>query len=130
VSDNGVGMDKKAQEKIFDPFFTTKDMGRDTGLGLASAYGIIKNHEGFINVYSEEGKGATFNIYLPASGSVTINKEIFATEEDLLKGDETILFADDKEMIIKVAEEILQFLGYQIFVARSEKEAIEIYKKA
>ena len=127
VTDTGTGMDKATQEKIFEPFFTTKEMGRGTGLGLASAYGIIKNHHGFINVYSEKGHGTTFNIYLPAS-----EKEIIEEKKpagDTLRGFETILFVDDEDMIIEVAEEMFEQLGYKLLIARSGKEAIETYEK-
>ncbi|MCD6353257.1 MAG: PAS domain S-box protein, partial [Proteobacteria bacterium] len=129
VTDTGIGMDKKTQKKVFDPFFTTKHMGGGTGLGLASVYGIIKNHDGFINVYSEKGKGATFTIYLPASEAGTRDKGSVARKEELLKGDETILLVDDEEMIIKVAKETLKSLGYQVLLARSGKQAIKEYKK-
>ena len=96
-------------------------------MGLASEYGIIKNHGGFINVYSEKGEGSTFNIYLPAS-----EKEV--TEEkkpagDTLKGSETVLFVDDEDMIIEVAEDLLEKLGYKVLIAKSGKEAIKTYKK-
>ena len=127
VTDTGTGMDKATQKKIFEPFFTTKEMGRGTGLGLASAYGIIKNHGGFISVYSEKGHGTTFNIYLPAS-----EKEIIEEKKptgDTLRGTETVLFVDDEEMIIEVAEEIFEQLGYKVLIARSGKEAIEIYEE-
>jgi len=125
VTDTGIGMDKATRERIFDPFFTTKEMGRGTGLGLASVYGIIKNHGGFINVYSEKGHGATFNIYLPASEKAVIDEKI--PEGEIRKGSETILFIDDEEMIIEIAEELLAQLGYTVLTARSGKEAIEIY---
>ena len=120
-------MDKATQEKIFDPFFTTKEMGRGTGLGLASAYGIIKNHGGFINVYSEKGHGTTFNIYLPASEKEAIEEK--EPTGDTLRGTETVLFVDDEDMIIEVAGELFEQLGYKVLTARSGKEAIEIYEK-
>jgi PAS domain S-box-containing protein len=124
VTDSGVGMDKATQEKIFDPFFTTKEMGRGTGLGLASAYGIVKNHGGIINVYSEKGEGTTFNIYLPASEKTVTEEK--AMPEKVLKGTETILLVDDEEMIIDVGQGMLKRMGYKVLVAHSGREAIEM----
>jgi len=126
VTDTGVGMDKVTQEKVFDPFFTTKEMGRGTGLGLASAYGIIKNHGGIINVDSVKGQGATFNIYLPAS-----EKQVIKARElsiDIIKGTETILLVDDEEMIIDVGKELLKKIGYKVLIAKSGKAAVELYE--
>ncbi|MEA3437671.1 MAG: PAS domain S-box protein [Thermodesulfobacteriota bacterium] len=127
VVDTGTGMDNEIQEKIFDPFFTTKGKIRGTGLGLASASEVIKNHGGLIDVYSEKGKGATFNIYLPASDKKVIQEKRLARK--ILKGTETILLVDDEEMIIEVNQEILKALGYKTMIARGGKEAVEIYKK-
>jgi len=127
VTDTGVGMDKATQKKIFDPFFTTKEMGRGTGLGLASSYGIIKNHGGLIDVYSQKGHGTTFNIYLPVSEKQIIDEE--KPSGDTVKGTETVLFVDDEDIIIEVAEELFKELGYKVLIARGGKEAIEVYEK-
>jgi CheY-like chemotaxis protein len=128
VTDTGSGIDKETQERIFEPFFTTKEMGRGTGLGLASVYGIIKSHGGYINVYSEAEIGTTFTIYLPASGK-EVQQEKKAPVVTVSKGSGTILLIDDEEMIIKVGEELLQELGYKVLVARSGQGAIKLYKK-
>ena len=127
VTDTGIGMDKSTQQRIFEPFFTTREMGRGTGLGLASAYGIIKNHDGFIDVYSEKGEDTTFNIYLPASEKEIIDEKELAV--DILKGSETVLLVDDEDMIIDVGQDILKSLGYEVLPVRGGEEAVEVYKK-
>jgi PAS domain S-box-containing protein len=101
VADTGIGIDATIQKRIFDPFFTTREMGRGTGLGLASAYGIITNHEGIINVHSKTGAGTTFDIYLPASEKEFMENK--KTPKQMLKGSETILIVDDEQMIVDVA---------------------------
>jgi two-component system, cell cycle sensor histidine kinase and response regulator CckA len=126
VTDTGVGMDKTTQERIFDPFFTTKEIGRGTGLGLASAYGIIKNHNGIINVYSKEGEGTTFNIYLPASAKEMITE--LESDQDTIKGEKTVLLIDDENMILDVGKMMLERLGYRVYTASNGKEALEIFK--
>jgi two-component system cell cycle sensor histidine kinase/response regulator CckA len=126
VTDNGIGMDKETLERIFEPFFTTKEIGKGTGLGLASAYGIIKNHNGIIRAYSEKGHGATFVIYLPASETQEL--EASPPESMLVRGTEGILLVDDEEGPILVEELMLKELGYTVSTARSGKEAIDLYK--
>jgi two-component system, cell cycle sensor histidine kinase and response regulator CckA len=126
VSDSGLGMDENTRRRIFEPFFTTKEMGRGTGLGLASAYGIIKNHNGIIDVESKVGEGTTFTIYLPASKKM-VQKEA-RQEGIILRGPETVLLVDDENMIIEVGAEILEALGYEVLTARSGPEALEVFK--
>ena len=127
VIDNGVGMDETTRKRIFDPFFTTKEMGRGTGLGLASAYGIIKNHGGYINVLSEKGEGTTFNIYLPVTKEKIVEEK--KPSEKLLKGEEMVLLVDDEGMILEVGKEMLAKMGYEVLTAGSGKKALEIYRK-
>ena len=127
VTDTGVGIGNDIIERIFEPFFTTKDVGKGTGLGLASAYGIIKNHNGIIRVYSEIGNGTTFNIYLPASDD-KVATEIKVSSE-LLKGQEKILLVDDEQGTIQVEELMLKELGYSVMPALSGLEAVQLYKE-
>ena len=125
VTDNGTGMDEKTMEHIFEPFFTTKEMGGGSGLGLASVYGIIKGHGGYIEVDSEKGLGTTFSIYLPASDqSVQKTSEPY---EKIIKGDKTVLLVDDEEVVIDVAGQLLKKLGYHVLEAKSGKEAIQLF---
>lgn len=126
VTDTGIGMDSKTRERIFEPFFTTKMMGRGTGLGLATVYGIVKGHKGVINVYSEVGKGTTFRLYFPASGKAVKRQE--EASEEPLRGCEAILLVDDESIIIDVTRDILESLGYRVFVAASGAEALRIYE--
>jgi len=129
VTDTGEGIDRDIIERIFEPFFTTKDVGKGTGLGLASAYGIIKNHNGIIRVYSEKNHGTTFNIYLPASDLETEDVTDVEVKTDMVKGHEAILLVDDEEGTIQVEELMLKELGYQVIPALSGRQAIELYKE-
>ncbi len=127
VADTGIGMDQKTLDHIFEPFFTTKELGRGTGLGLASVYGIVKGHGGYIDVESEKGYGTTFKIYLPASAKKV--EEGVRTADLIMKGTETILLVDDEEAVLNVGEGMLEAMGYQVLSAHDGKEAIEIYEK-
>ncbi|MDH3881583.1 MAG: response regulator, partial [Desulfobacteraceae bacterium] len=127
VKDNGTGMDQKTITRIFQPFFTTKEMSLGSGLGLASVYGIVKGHGGYIDVESEKGHGSVFSIYIPAS-EAPIQKDPIVSER-IVEGDETILLVDDEEMIIDVGGQLLEKLGYTILEAGGGIEAIQIYQE-
>ncbi|MEA3358409.1 MAG: PAS domain S-box protein [Thermodesulfobacteriota bacterium] len=130
VVDNGVGMDEETLNRIFEPFFTTREMGRGTGLGLASAYGIIKNHDGFIYAYSEKGKGTTFSIYLPiAKTEAMIYDENAHEKMEIQTGEGTVLLVDDEEIVADVGTSILEKIGYYVLVAKSGEEALVVYKE-
>ena len=126
ITDSGTGIDNQTLERIFDPFFTTKGMGRGTGLGLASVYGIIKSHDGYIDVTSEKGHGTTFTIFLPAS-----EKDVEGTADTaakLIKGSGTLLVVDDEELVLKVGVNMLEKLGYTVLGAKNGTEAVDIFK--
>ena len=127
ITDSGIGMTPATMKKIFDPFFTTKERQRGTGLGLASTYGIVKNHAGIIDVASQLGEGSTFTIYLPA-----VDKDVAedpVAQNRLQGGSETILFVDDEAMILDVGRNMLETLGYQVLEARSGAEAVDTYRQ-
>jgi two-component system cell cycle sensor histidine kinase/response regulator CckA len=126
VSDDGCGMDKETLKNIFEPFFTTKQTGDGTGLGMATAYGIIKQSEGFINVYSEPDQGTTFKIYLPrCEGEGVVVKETTASQVQKGQG-ETVLLVEDELAIVKLATAMLGELGYRVLAANSPTEALSV----
>ena len=127
ITDTGIGMDASVRNQIFDPFFTTKGQGRGTGLGLASAYGIIKNHHGIITVYSETGHGTTFNIHLPLSDEEAHQEDI--NQNGIIKGWGTILLVDDEDMVLEVGRAMLQKLGYRALVAAGGEQALDVLKR-
>jgi len=125
ATDTGTGMDKETMEKAFEPFFTTKEEGKGTGLGLAMVYGVVKNHSGYVQVYSEPGEGSTFKIYLPIDGKPEIQD--VSLYEAPQNGGETILVVDDEESIRSLARDILETHGYSVLLAEDGKEAVEVY---
>jgi len=127
VSDTGSGMDKETMAKIFEPFFTTKALEKGTGLGLAMAYGIIKQHNGYINVYSEPEKGTTFRIYLPAIKSTEAVIVKTAIEPLPSHGNETILVAEDDSILRNLFSTVLQEYGYIVILAKDGEEAIKMF---
>jgi PAS domain S-box-containing protein len=127
VTDTGVGMDEATKARIFDPFFTTKDLGTGSGLGLASAYGIIKNHQGAITVDSKLGKGTRFNIYIPASQKPVREEKPAAAE--VVRGAGTVLLVEDQPAVAETAQEMLKALGYDVHVAGSGGEALTLFAR-
>jgi len=127
VRDTGIGMDETIKERIFEPFFTTKETGQGTGLGLASVYGILKSHDGYIEVESNQGSGCTFNIYLPASEKRPL--DLPATTTHIIKGSGTILLVDDEEMVLDVSVKMLKKMGYTALAVQSGKEAVDVFKE-
>jgi signal transduction histidine kinase len=126
VSDTGAGMDKATLDHIFEPFFTTKEPGRGTGLGLATVYGIVKQHEGFIHVDTEPGRGTAFHLYFPASGG-EIEKRDSRPVSNISRGTETILVADDNEGLRDIAQEFLGACGYTVVPAENGAEAVRLF---
>jgi PAS domain S-box-containing protein len=126
VSDTGMGMDEKTRERIFDPFYTTKETGKGTGLGLSTVYGIVKQHRGYITVWSEPLHGATFRIYLPAVRAVAT--EVQPSAIDLIHGAETVLVADDNREVRGLLKEMLGHYGYRVIEATDGEEAIGKFK--
>jgi PAS domain S-box-containing protein len=128
IEDTGCGMDLKTQARIFDPFFTTKEMGKGTGLGLATVYGIVKQTGGYIWVYSEVGHGTIFRVYLPRVGKAVQTAEREPSEIEDLQGSETILLAEDSESLREMAEEYLKSIGYTVLSAVSGEKALQLAK--
>ncbi len=129
VSDNGCGMDKEILANIFEPFFTTKSPDKGTGLGLSTVYGIMKQNNGFINVYSEPGVGTTIKIYLPRHVGDAVDIQRESTEEIPPGHGETVLVVEDDPSILKLAQRVLEELGYIVLTANRPKEAIELVKE-
>jgi CheY-like chemotaxis protein len=131
VTDTGMGMDAETQKRIFEPFFTTKELGKGTGLGLSMVYGIIKQHNGYINVYSEPGRGTTFKIYLPALRVAAAEKQPSerAHPKELPRGTETVLVAEDDDALRKLCRIVLEEYGYRVIDAEDGEEAVNKFRE-
>jgi CheY-like chemotaxis protein len=127
VSDTGVGMDKATRAKVFEPFFTTKPAGQGTGLGLAMVYGLVKQHGGFINLYSEVSTGTTVRVYLPVTQE-TENTVVYGPTEKLKGGTETILVVEDEESIRRSTRRVLEKYGYRVITAGDGKQGLELLR--
>jgi len=128
VSDTGIGMDEKTRERIFEPFFTTKGPDKGTGLGLAMVYGIVKQHNGFIHVYSEPGKGTMFRVYFPEVDAPA-DAKVIASQGVARGGSETILLAEDNESVRHLTEQTLVSFGYKVLIACDGEKAVDIFRR-
>jgi len=128
ASDTGAGISPEIRSRIFDPFFTTKEVGEGTGLGLAQVYGIVMQHEGFIDVQSEVDQGTTFRVYLPRLVSDDADEEATEDRKEIPRGTETLLLVEDEDLVLNVGREILMSLGYTVLPATSGEEALGIYR--
>ena len=127
VADTGVGMKKEVVERIFDPFFTTKEIGKGTGLGLAMVYNIIRNHNGFVKVYSEEGAGSIFHVYLPVSGDESAFSDTAASELFIKHGEGLVLVIDDEQVLRNIVKDMLEECGYSVVTCQSGTEGVEYF---
>jgi len=129
VSDDGRGMDRETLTHIFEPFYTTKEMGKGTGLGLATVYGAVKQNNGFINIYSEPGKGTSFAIHLPHYAGETVRKQAEDTAQPVPRGQETILLVEDEAAILNITAIMLEKQGYTVLKADSPGLAMELARE-
>ncbi|MCP4147433.1 MAG: response regulator [bacterium] len=129
VSDTGVGMNTRVMSNIFEPFYTTKRAGKGTGLGMAMVYSIVKQHNALLDIYSEPGKGSTFNLYVPMKKNTGTIKEYFNEDGELPTGSGVILLADDEEVMRETASAMLSNCGYDVIIAKNGCEAIQSFKK-
>ena len=130
ITDSGTGMDAATLDRIFEPFFTTKEMGKGTGLGLATVYGIVRQHGGFLNVYSEPGVGSTFRVYLPISTTAAPARDLAEDPGPVAGGTETILVAEDHEGLRQLAQETLTGLGYNVLLAADGEQALQEFQRS
>jgi len=128
IGDNGAGMDEATQRRVFEPFFTTKKMGRGTGLGLSTVYGIVKQHNGWINLESRTGRGTTFCVYFPEATGLSEEAPALQDAAPSGRGKETVLFADDEDLIRDLGRQVMEMHGYTVFLAEDGLRAIEIYR--
>lgn len=127
VTDHGCGIPKELRERVFEPFFTTKDQGKGTGMGLAMVYGIVKNHGGAVSLYSEEGHGTTFRVYLPLARTPE-SAPAPSENRQPVRGTGRILVIDDEDVVREMAMDMLVALGYEVITAADGEEALEVYK--
>ena len=129
VSDTGSGMDERTRERAFEPFFTTKAEGKGTGLGLATVYGVVKQNEGFIDLYSELGHGTTMKLYLPRAREEELAREASESIKVPARGHETVLLVEDEGQLREIAAEMLEELGYTVLVAATPGDALALCEK-